>query len=88
MRQNEADGGIRTEGGQTGERTSRQADGGGLATRTGERTNGKADGRMELRTGGWGRTGANGFPKDKTYKLTRQLMWPLEIQRGYPWLTI
>ena len=47
--------------------------------RTGWRTSGRMD------EGGWGRMDS---PKDKTPQLTRQLTWPLEIQRGHPRVTV
>ena len=49
--------------------------------RTGEQADGGADGRI-------GRTVEDGFPKGKTPKLTRQLTWPSEIQRGRPQVTV
>ena len=50
--------------------------------------NGVADEQTRWLMGGRRRTGADGFPKGKTPKLTRQLMWPLEIQCGRPWVTV
>ena len=45
-------------------------------------------GWVDWRTSAQGQTVADGFPKDKTPKLTHQLTWPLEIQRGRPRVTI
>ena len=49
------------------------------------RARGRADGVADWRTGG---RVDDGFPKGKTPNLTRQLTWPLEIQRGRLWITI
>ena len=52
-------------------------------------------GQADRRTGmggladGWtGQTVEDGFPKGKTPKLTHQLTWQSEIQRGRPRVTV
>ena len=65
-------------GRQVDRRTCKRVQGGGQADeRMGTGTlGGRAD------RGGRGQTVADRFRKGKTPKLTRQLTWPLEIQRG------
>ena len=45
---------------------------------------GRGGERTDCRMSGRGQIVADGFPKDKTPKLTCQLTWLLEIQRGRP----
>ena len=68
---------------QTGGLTSAQADeGSGPVGGRGLRPVG---GQADKRTG---QTVEDGFPKGRTPKLTRQLTWLSEIQRGRPWVTV
>ena len=92
-RSREADGGGyvgRTSGqGQTvGKQSDRWIVGGpahGLANgRTRGPTGGRVGGQADWWPSGLGRMVADGFPKGKTPKLTRQLTWRLEIQHGCP----
>ena len=61
---------------------------------TGRQGGGRADELADWQTGrladggGRGRTGGRRISKGKTPDLTRQLTWPLEIQRGRPRVTV
>ena len=56
-----------------------QMSGRGRMEANGKQTGGQADGGERCRMD---------CPKSKTPYLTRQLIWPLEIQRGRPWVTV